>query len=63
VYLGSHPRPLNTRIEVAARLEQSAELYLNGDQLPLSDIEWKGDREDSHHRYGWLTTGADRPYV
>ncbi len=42
----------------AIDLEQSAELYLDGERLPLSDIEWKGDREDSHHRYGWLSVGV-----
>ncbi len=39
----------------AIDIEQSTEVYLDGEQLTLTEVRWEGDTENSHHRYGWLT--------
>lgn len=39
-------------------IEQSTELSLTGERLLLSTVQWTGDTEDSHHRYGLLTISA-----
>lgn len=39
----------------AIDIEASTEVFLDGERLVLSAVQWEGDTENSHHRYGLLT--------